>query len=86
MIYLPTALELVALDDARRAARDAQHAVLAREAGFLGSSPLPTPPRPGRPGRVRRLVAGRVRAVSSAALALAEAACSAAARIEGGAN
>lgn len=83
MIYLPTALELVALEDARRHAREAQHAVETREAGFLGGFADPGAPRPPRPSRGRRLIAGPVRALSSAAYAVAGAACTAATRIEG---
>lgn len=86
MIYLPTALGVAALDEERRRSRTALHAVLAREAGFLDGFPDPRLPHRHGPGRGRRLVAGSVRAISSAAYAVANAACSAATRIEGTAH
>ncbi len=76
MIYLPIALEL-----AQNRTRELERRALAAEAAYLAMSADPR--GPGRPSRVRHALARPVRALSGASRALSEAACTAAARIEG---
>ncbi|MHB8958925.1 MAG: hypothetical protein ACYDAN_04790 [Candidatus Limnocylindrales bacterium] len=79
MIYLPIALEL-----AQERTRELERRALAAEAAYLAMSADPRQPR--RPSLVRRALARPVRALSDASHALSEAACTAAARIEGTAH
>ncbi len=75
-MYLPIAFEL-----ARERTRELERLAQAREAAEVAMTANPRGPR--WPNRARHALARPVRALSGASHALSEAACTAAARIEG---